>query len=80
MLSLTFNAPRGSLDDPRQEFFGGRGVDDLFWPIHLNFKFFGMKPLETYSCHDVLKNPEIQQDFERFEAHLDKLFSPVSSK
>lgn len=80
MLSLTFNAPKSSFDDPQQEFFGGRGVDDLFWPMHLNFKFFGMKPLETFSCHDVLKNPEIQCDFERFEAHLDKLFSPVSSK
>jgi len=32
MLSLTFNAPRESFDDPGQHFFGGKGVDDLFWP------------------------------------------------
>ncbi|MEM8885436.1 MAG: NAD(P)H-dependent oxidoreductase [Planctomycetota bacterium] len=45
MLSLTFNAPRDAFDDPGQEFFGGKGVDDLFWPAHLNFRFFDMQPL-----------------------------------
>ena len=44
MLSITYNAPREAFDDPDQAFFGGRGVDDLFWPMHLNFKFFGMTP------------------------------------
>ena len=58
--------------------FGGRGVDDLFWPMHLNLKFFGMKPLETFACHDVLKNPEVENDFIRFEAHLNKLFPSVN--
>ena len=59
-------------------FFGGRGVDDLFWPMHLNFKFFGMKPLETFACHDVLKNPEVENDFIRFEARLNKLFPSIN--
>ena len=74
MLSLTYNAPKEAFDDPGQEFFGGRGIDDLFWPMHLNFKFFGMTPLETFACHDVMKNPDVENDFARFEAHLDKLF------
>ena len=52
MLSLTFNAPRDAFDDPQQTFFGGEGVDDLFWPMHLNFRFFGMTPLETFASHD----------------------------
>ena len=77
MLSVTFNAPQHAFNDPGQEFFGGRGVDDLFWPMHLNFKFFGMTPLKTFACHDVLKNPDIENDFVRFEAHLDQLFPPV---
>ena len=74
MLSLTYNAPRDAFDDPGQAFFSGRGVDDLFWPMHLNFKFFGMTPLKTFACYDVLKNPDVENDFIRFEAHLDRLF------
>ena len=77
MLSLTFNAPLGAFNDADQEFFRGRGVDDLFWPTHLNFRFFGMTPLETFACYDVLKNPDVENDFIKFEAHLDKLFPSV---
>lgn len=77
MLSVTFNAPADAFNDPAQAFFGGRGVDDLFWPAHLNFKFFGMTQLETFACHDVLKNPDVDNDFVRFVAHLDQLFPSV---
>ena len=79
MLSLTYNAPRQAFDDPDQQFFNGRGVDDLFWPMHLNFKFFGMTPLKTFACYDVLKNPDVENDFIRFEAHLDRLFPSLNS-
>jgi len=74
ILSLTFNAPKAAFDDPDQWFFAGKSVDDLFWPMHLNFRFFGMQPLETFVCHDVLKNPNIEDDLLRFEAHLEKHF------
>ena len=77
-LSLTFNAPRDAFDDPTQVFFAGRSVDDLFLPMHLNFKFFGMEPLPTFACHDVMKNPRIEEDFQRFEAHLETLFPGTS--
>ncbi len=78
MLSVTYNAPLDAFDDPDQEFFNGRGVDDLFWPMHLNFKFFGMMPLKTFACYDVLKNPEVKNDFVKFEAHLDRLFPSLN--
>jgi modulator of drug activity B len=74
MLSLTFNAPRNAFNDPDQWFFGDKGVDDLFWPMHLNFRFFGMQPMETFACHDVMKNPDIENDFSRFERHLNTHF------
>ena len=74
MLSLTFNAPRGAFDDAGQYLFGGKGVDDLFFPPHMAFRFMGMEALETFVCYDVLKNPDIENDFERFEAHLRRLF------
>jgi modulator of drug activity B len=79
MLSVTFNAPKGAFDDPAQEFFGGKGVDDLLWPAHLNFRFFGMSALETFACHDVMKNPNVEDDFRRFDAHLDRHFPAVAA-
>ncbi|WP_353570454.1 NAD(P)H-dependent oxidoreductase [Candidatus Albibeggiatoa sp. nov. BB20] len=74
MLSLTFNAPKDAFDNADQWFFEGKGVDDLFWTTHLNFKFFGMKSLETFVCYDVMKNPNIDNDFKRFESHLNQYF------
>ena len=79
MLSLTFNAPKESFDDSAQEFFAGKSVDDLMLPAHLNFRFFAMKPLETFACHDVMKNPDIENDLKRFDAHLDRLFPIVDA-
>ncbi len=77
MLSLTFNAPREAFNDPGQYLLQGKSVDDLLCPMHMNFRFFGMEPLETFACHDVMKNPDIENDLIRFEAHLDKHFSGV---
>lgn len=78
MLSLTFNAPREAFDDPTQYFFAGVSVDDLMEPMHLNAKFLGMTPLPTFAAFDVMKNPEIEADFERFNAHLKKLFPAMA--
>ena len=74
MLSLTFNAPRNAFEDADQYLFQGKSVDDLFFPMHMNFRFFGMEPLETFACYDVLKNPDIENDFRRFEAHIESHF------
>ena len=43
----------------------------------MNFKFFGMQPLPTFACHDVMKNAEVEEDLKRFEAHLKKHFEIV---
>lgn len=72
MLSLTFNAPVEAFEDAGQYLFQGRSVDDLFFPMHMNFRFFGMRPIATFACHDVMKNPDIEGDLVRFEAHLNK--------
>ena len=77
MISLTFNAPKEAFDDPGQYLLKGRSEDDLMFPMHMNFRFFGMEPLETFACHDVMKNPDIENDLIRFEAHLNEHFSGV---
>ena len=73
MLSLTFNAPAESFND-KNDFFEGKSVDDLFFPMHMNFKFFGMAAMETFVCFDVMKNADMENDFKRFEAHLNQHF------
>ncbi|MBY6205467.1 NAD(P)H-dependent oxidoreductase [Halomonas denitrificans] len=77
MLSVTFNAPSQAFDDPAEPFFEGMSVDDLLRPMHLNAKFFGMKPLPTFSAHDVMKNPAIENDFKRFDHHLQNTFGDL---
>ena len=70
MFSLTFNAPKEAFDDASEYLCQGRSVDDLMFPMHMNFRFFAMDALPTFACFDVMKNPGIQRDFDRFEAHL----------
>jgi modulator of drug activity B len=74
MLSFTFNAPEESFNDESEYLFQGRSVDDLMFHMHANFRFFGMSALPTFACYDVMKNADIENDFARFEAHLDANF------
>ena len=75
MLSLTFNAPEEAFNDPDEYLFQGKSADDLLFPMHMNFRFFGMEPLETFACYDVMKNADVESDFNRFQAHLNKQFA-----
>lgn len=74
MLSLTFNAPREAFDDPTQYLFQGKSVDDIWFPMHMNFRFFGLEALPTFACYDVMKNPVIEADFERLAVHIGEHF------
>ena len=69
-----------AFDDANQYLFQGRSVDDPFLPMHMNFRFFGMQAMDTFACFDVLKNPDVDNDFERFDAYLDRLFVPVAAE
>lgn len=74
MLSLTFNAPEEAFNDVAEYLFQGRSVDDLMMPQHMNARFFGMDMLPTFAAFDVMKNPDIDNDFARFDAHLNRVF------
>lgn len=74
MLSLTFNAPEESFNDQNEYLFQGKSVDDLWFPMHMNFRFFAMEALPTFACYDVMKNPEVEKDIERFKRHIDENF------
>jgi modulator of drug activity B len=70
MFSVSFNAPEQAFNNPEEYLFCGNSVDDLLYPMHVNYRFFRMEALDTFVCFDVLKNPEIDNDFERFKFHL----------
>lgn len=74
MISLTFNAPKEAFNDPMEFLFQGKSVDDLFFPYHMNFRFFAMEPLPTFAVYDVMKNPDIKNDFIRLEQHMNSVF------
>ncbi|WMX13123.1 NAD(P)H-dependent oxidoreductase [Aureispira sp. CCB-E] len=74
MISVTANAPKEAFNNPEESFFGGMSEDDLLQPMHLNFKWFGLEPLPTFMAYDVMKNPAIENDFKRFDSHLENSF------
>lgn len=79
MLSMTLNAPAEAFGNPEQTFFGGMSLDGLLAPVHLNFRFFGMTALPSFAAYDVAKAPRIEDDFARFENHLETVFGGPSS-
>ncbi|MEM1258059.1 MAG: NAD(P)H-dependent oxidoreductase [Bacteroidota bacterium] len=74
MISVTANAPKEAFNDPNETFFEGLTEDELLRPMHLNFKWFGLQPLPTFMAYDVMKNPDIENDFQRFKNHLNTHF------
>ena len=73
MLSTTWNAPLEAFTDSDQ-FFEGKGVDGAFFAFHKSQEFIGLEQVPTFACYDVLKNPDIDNDFDRFKSHLKQVF------
>ncbi len=44
-------------------------------PVHKTFEFLGMRPLPSFMANDVLKNPRIAEDLDRFKNHLIRYFA-----
>lgn len=70
MLSVTLNAPREAFNTPDEYLFQGKSLDDLLFPMHMNFRFFGLQALPTFACYDVMKNSDAANDFKRFSRHI----------
>jgi modulator of drug activity B len=74
MISLTWNAPAQAFGDARQKLFEGKTVDDVFVSNTANYKFCGVEILPAFSCHDVMKQADIEGDMVRLRAHLQQVF------
>ena len=79
MLSLTWNAPTEAFGNTDQVMFAGKTVDDVFIANTANYKFCGAEVLPSFSCHDVFKNPNIENDMTRLRAHLRQVLSSTAS-
>lgn len=73
MLSLTWNAPKEAFGNKDQVLFAGKTVEDVFVANTANYKFCGAEILPSFSCHDVMKAPEIEGDIARLREHLAKI-------
>ena len=49
-------------------------VYNVFFYFHKAQQFVGMEHLPAFACYDVLKNSNMEVDFQRYEEHLNKLF------
>lgn len=70
MLSLTWNAPEEAFGDAEQILFEGKTVDDVFVANTANYKFCGAEILPAFSCHDVMKQPDLEGDMARLRRHV----------
>ena len=70
MLSLTWNAPEAAFGNKEQNLFEGLTVDEAFIAITSVYKFCGVEILSSFSCHDVLKNADVENDTKRLKQHL----------
>ena len=72
MFSMTWNAPTQAFDG-KDEFLNG-GIDKVLYPMHKAMEFVGMEALPSFMCNDVVKNPQIDADVERYKKHLENIF------
>lgn len=70
MLSLTWNAPKESFGHKKQYLFGEKTVDDVFVVNTANYKFCGVEIVPSFSCFDVVKNPDVENDIKRLKKHI----------
>lgn len=73
MLSFTLNAPKGAFNNTA-EFFNGKNIDDLAFPLHQHFKFLGATPLKTIAFYNVIKEAKIDNYTANMYAHINNVF------
>ncbi|AIQ61809.1 flavodoxin [Paenibacillus stellifer] len=74
MFSTTWNAPAQAFGDPGQ-FFKGDGLEEAIRHLHRVQEYVGMKPLRSYACYDVIKNPRIEDYVAGLRRHLKEVLT-----
>ncbi len=79
MLSLTWNAPEEAFGNKGQHMFEGKSVDEVFIANTAVYKFCGSEILPSFSCYDVMKNADVENDLKRLKQHLNSVFNTKTS-
>jgi modulator of drug activity B len=74
LLSSTWNAPDIAFGDKNQFLFEGRDLNDALIVITSVYKFNGFEILDVFACFDVMKAPQIENDFKRYNERLANIF------
>jgi len=72
MISTTWNASKDAFDNHSQ-FFNGYDTDMVFMGLHKMYQFLGMKQLSSFSCYNIIKNPQIETDLTSYAAHINRV-------
>ncbi len=73
MISSTWNAPEAAFNDP-DTFYAGLDVDQALVAMHKAHQYIGMKPLPSFTIHNVIVDPDFENQKERFCSHLRSVF------
>lgn len=73
LLSLTWNAPE-SIFNNQKAFYEGKSLDEAILHLHKMNEYIGMRPLPTFSVHDVVKNTNIEHYKQKLKAHVKEVF------
>ncbi len=74
MLSTTWNAPKEVFNNPNG-FFKKLSIDDILIAFHKTQQFVGMQALPSFSCHNVVHQPDIQEYLNSLRKHLHLVFN-----
>ncbi|WP_273852011.1 NAD(P)H-dependent oxidoreductase [Guptibacillus spartinae] len=73
MFSLTWNAPEAAFGN-EQSFFEGRNLDQAIDHLHKMNQYVGMRPLPTYSIHNVMKETNMAHYRTKLHDHYREVF------
>ena len=73
MFSSTWNAPLNSFG--RGFWLDINSPDQALLAFHRTQAFVGMKKLPSFSCHDVIKNPDVEAYLAALDRHLNLIFN-----
>lgn len=69
LFSVTWNAPIEAFTESNQ-FFEGVGLEGVYLHLRKAHEFCAMECLPIFSCHDVIKDPQIERYIADYKAHL----------
>lgn len=69
MYSITMNINQENFNNP-DSFFDSKSPEDFISALHKTQQYIGLKPVKSYFCYDVIKNPDIDTFLKKLEEHL----------